>query len=303
MADAQASRGQIASEHGDHPAVREEGDTALHAPDTQDDPVFETSIGGIGGRMNHTRIEASVLGVLSRATISGCTVKLVEQLERAMYVKANKVLEALGGKWTRTIGAHLFEEDPENRIAEAISTGSYVRPESIGFFETPEGLAEKLVSWADIHPDMYCLEPSAGRGRIIRAMEKRVSRRSIVAIERDENHYHHLLFTDWQAIHADFLEYRLSPECFSRICMNPPFAKQQDIDHVNHAYTNYLKPGGILTAIMSAGTTFRTNLKAKAFRQLIEDVGEIRNLPEDSFKESGTGVRTIMVRLEKPCNV
>lgn len=36
-----------------------------------------------------------------------------------------------------------------------------------------------------------------------------------------------------------------------------------------------------------------------AFRQQNDDVGEIRNLPDDAFKESGTGVRTVMVRLEK----
>ena len=37
---------------------------------------------------------------------------IVQQLDRNDYVKVNKALEALGGKWNRKAKAHLFDEDP-----------------------------------------------------------------------------------------------------------------------------------------------------------------------------------------------
>jgi 16S rRNA G1207 methylase RsmC len=36
--------------------------------------------------------------------------------------------------------------------------------------------------------------------------------------------------------------------------MNPPFARQADIHHVNHAL-KFLKPDGLLVSVMSAGVT------------------------------------------------
>ena len=82
--------------------------------------------------------------------------------------------------------------------------------------------------------------------------------------------------------------------------MNPPFADQADIDHVTHALS-FLKPGGKLVAIMSAGVTFREDRKASDFRALIWGMGGTMNeLPEDSFKQSGTNVRTVLVEVRAP---
>jgi hypothetical protein len=82
--------------------------------------------------------------------------------------------------------------------------------------------------------------------------------------------------------------------------MNPPFAGQADIEHVTHAL-NFLKPGGKLVAIMSAGVTFRQDRKAADFRALIWGMGgTIEELPEDAFKQSGTSVRTVLVEVCPP---
>ena len=75
---------------------------------------------------------------------------------------------------------------------------------------------------------------------------------------------------------------------------------QQDIDHVTAAY-NLLAPGGILVTIMSAGVLFRQNKKTIAFREdIMEPHGTyLDRLPAGAFKESGTMVNTILLRLEK----
>jgi hypothetical protein len=44
------------------------------------------------------RLESDVLSALDAAEINDHSLKLVAQLDRQLYVKVNKALEALGGK-------------------------------------------------------------------------------------------------------------------------------------------------------------------------------------------------------------
>ncbi len=112
---------------------------------------------------------------------------------------------------------------------------------------------------------------------------------------------------------ADFL--KISPETtglYDRVVMNPPFDRERDIDHVLHAIS-FLKPGGVLVAIMSAGTELRETKKSKAFRELVEKMsgagrrwggfhrGDVwRDLPERSFSSVGTNCNTIRLKITKP---
>jgi hypothetical protein len=90
---------------------------------------------------------------------------------------------------------------------------------------------------------------------------------------------------------------------YDRIVMNPPFEKGADIDHVRLAY-DLLKPGGKLVAVMGEGPFFRSDNKAKEFRDWLATVGTSETLPENSFKGKDsfrqTGVNTRLVEIEKP---
>lgn len=60
----------------------------------------------------------------------------------------------------------------------------------------------------------------------------------------------------------------------------------------------WLKPGGKLIAVMSSGVTFRENKLTREFRELVQaNDGDITELPEKSFKVSGTCVNTAIVTL------
>src|SRR5690606_5547682 len=61
-----------------------------------------------------------------------------------------------------------------------------------------------------------------------------------------------------------------------RVVMNPPFSKQQDIDHIYHAF-KFLKPGGILVSVVSESPFYRNNKKSVEFREWLNDA-EIINL-------------------------
>lgn len=247
------------------------------------------------------RLESKILQILDNATITGNVVKLnCGQLDRDTYLAVNKALEYIGGKWNRKLGGHVFQSDPTNLLEQVILSGSVDKPETnkLEYFPTPKKIVEKMLELADIKSGMEVLEPSAGQGAIVDEIWSQKLNCNITIIEL-ESVNRLILEKKGYHIHGDnFLTFYGLKTNYDRIVMNPPFGKQADIDHVLHAYT-LLKEGGRLVSVMSAGVTFRDNNKTKKFRELVEDHGFIRELPEDSFKESGTGVNTVLVVLNK----
>jgi len=98
---------------------------------------------------------------------------------------------------------------------------------------------------------------------------------------------------------ADFLT--VSPEpVYDRVIMNPPFAGKADVAHVQHAL-RFLKPGGVLVSVMSAGVTYRTDRATAGLREAVTEAGgAIEQLPLRAFAESGTDAGTVIVTIPKP---
>lgn len=215
------------------------------------------------------------------------------QLDRKLYEATNKVLDALGGKWNRSAKAHVFAEPCEERIEGAIESGEYTRPSDMGWFPTPHDLASRIVKMASIEAGMTVLEPSAGTGAI--AAFALAHGGDVYAVEIDKDRQQALDgFPGLQVFRGDFMDYAPGIQ-FDRVVMNPPFAKRADIIHTLRAFS-LLKPGGRLVAIMSAGVEFREDALAQKFR---EQCATIERLPDESFKQSGTSVRTVVVTMEK----
>lgn len=253
------------------------------------------------------KVDDDVIDVFAECRTEGFKLFLGDQLERKLYEKVAKVIKkALGGRWVRHEGAHVFENEVGPMVEELLQTGSYSRTkQDFGQFDTPEEIAERAIEWAEIEEGLLVLEPSAGVGRLVSALNGAADVR-IDAVEIDAGRSAALLSLgvdgNLNVFTEDFLESDLTEEgaCYDRVVMNPPFAGQADIDHVRHAW-EFLKPGGILVAIMSASVDFRSNKKAEDFRQFLRDHdAEIEHLDPGAFKESGTMVKTIMVKIRKP---
>lgn len=168
-----------------------------------------------------------------------------------------------------------------------------------GYFPTPAEVVLQMIDEADI-PEEECtiLEPSAGSGAILDALRDKFPLAELHAFEVHATLGDILAAKGYELDGCDFLDAEPAAT-FDRVIMNPPFEGLQDIDHVRHAFT-MLKPGGRLVAIMSPGPFFRTDRKASDFREWFEDNGgEKRELPPNSFRESGTGVNTVIVTLDK----
>lgn len=232
------------------------------------------------------------------------------QLDRTEYVEINKILELLGGKWNRTKRAHIFSDEKQvQSILGSLEKGEVIdKKKTYQFFETPKEIAEQMVKLADIKYQDYnnedisndvatlfqdVIEPSAGHGAICDEIDQQ--RCLFRCTEIDPEKAKVLEEKGYPVACMDFLT---SDEKADRFIMNPPFTRGQDADHVLHAY-KLLRKGGRLVSVMSASVEFNQQKKYAKIRALIEEKGEIIKLPPNSFKESGTNVNCVLIKLDK----
>lgn len=125
---------------------------------------------------------------------------------------------------------------------------------AFNLFQTPPELAARMVELAgDLSGRI--LEPSAGLGRIYRAIRDRTDS-DVTLVEQSADCCGELFASASNArlIQGDFLACdvdRLGGR-FDRVIMNPPFKQGRDVKHVRHA-VNMLKPGGVLVALCYDG--------------------------------------------------
>jgi protein-L-isoaspartate O-methyltransferase len=166
-------------------------------------------------------------------------------------------------------------------------------------FPTPAKLAARMVDAADLYAGMEVLEPSAGTGALIEAMQH--TGVTIFAVEINHRLCELLSqkFTPPEdakqgicrnVLQGDFLECDGNLGLFDRVVMNPPFQNGDDIKHIKHALT-FLKPGGRLVAICAGGPRQKEQLEPLA--------ATWEELPAGTFEESGTGVNTVLLVIDK----
>lgn len=166
-------------------------------------------------------------------------------------------------------------------------------------FPTPQSLAERMVSEAGLNYGETVLEPSAGTGRILKAIynDSHFSGiEKVVAVEINGKLCDSLKlsYPEVQLHRMDFLKYKPN-NLFNKIIMNPPFENGVDIKHIMHAWS-MLASGGRLVAICAFGPR-----QKKEIGKLVDDFGGVwENLPDGSFKESGTNVHTALIIVDKP---
>lgn len=254
------------------------------------------------------KIESEILKIIENGKSEGNLYFLPPtQLDRKVYANVNKILEALGGKWSRQKKAHVFESPIDDAINNVILTGEVVsRKQELQLFETTDNVADQLCELAELKDGQSVCEPEAGKGKIIRAILRRKIAMTIFWCEIDsanaafiEENIHRGGF-----LGGDFLSRNLDSGTFDRIIMNPPFSmngsgSQTDIDHVTHAL-KFLNENGILVSVMSPAIKSRTNRKTNEFRALLENYHhEIIDLPDGAFKESGTMIKTVILKARK----
>ncbi len=219
------------------------------------------------------------------------------QMDRKEYLKVAKHLKFLGGKWNRGEKGFVFDRDIEN--LDELLGDNIKKKKELQFFETPQELAKELVGLAEVDNYVDILEPSAGRGAIIKEIKKVCDRR-IQYCEIDKTNKKYLKeINNLEDVSesGDFLKF--NDMTFDRIIANPPFSKNQDIDHIKHMYS-LLRNKGILASISSKHWQLSNNKKETEFKEWLSDKNaEIIELETGRFKESGTNVDSVIIKIIK----
>jgi predicted RNA methylase len=238
------------------------------------------------------KVDTEVMALLSAARTDGNKLYITGgQLERGLYARLDKTLKAAGGKWNTKAKAHLFADDAAEAIENIILTGEIAVPKDFGFFPTPGPVVDRLLEFAQLDNGMSALEPSAGQGAIASALA--IAGLEVDCVDLLPENAKHLEQLPLRSVRcADFLSIEPEP-IYDRVVMNPPFDKKRsDIHHVLHAL-RFLKPRGLLVAIMPTGVIFREDALSRDFRGIVSSrSGSIVNLPDASFKTFGTMVNT-----------
>lgn len=222
------------------------------------------------------------------------------------YAEIKRRLEDAGGRYV--VGKKEFVFEPGIDCREILSR--LVKGESINFqqeyqfFATPPDRAEEVVEevrWTlGTLEGKRILEPSAGDGALADVARRYGA--EVVTIEKWNVNAIKLRNKGYAVIERDFLS--VTPEeigLFDAVIANPPFAKGQDIEHVQHMF-RFIKPGGAMSVIMSPGWVASNNRKHEQFREFLEtqDVTMTR-IEAGAFKTSGTEVPTLRLDFRN-CN-
>ncbi|MCX4094490.1 class I SAM-dependent methyltransferase [Nocardia sp. alder85J] len=254
--------------------------------------------------------------ILAESRTEGNKLFLPTQLTQSVYKKVNRVIEAMGGKWSRREQAHLFPGDPAEIIAAAVASGR--TPTTDGkileaYYATPELLATRIVTGehsgiADLEAGTGVLEPSAGEGALVRAILHANPDVHVTAVEPNPERAATIGSDPRVSVVVSSFEQfaATAPRPFAAVVMNPPFALSgQPTVWMDHLYTAWdlLIPGGQLLAIAPGGYTWRPQHKYRAMRDFIATHGGYEELPARAFATSGTEVDSVFLHARRPTDL
>lgn len=245
--------------------------------------------------MADLKITNEIREIINQCRFDGLKVFLPDiQLDRKIYVKVNALLEEAGGKWSKKEKCHLFASNPREKLGILAAQDKLIDSKKFyqSFF-TPIEVAKRAVELADVEGCLV-LEPSAGYGALIDQILT-YDGVHVNAVELNEEFSKYLddKYGYIIGLHRiDFLKKEVEAE-YDRVIMNPPFTRMTWLKHVEHAY-KFLKPGGKLVAITP------DSLSNKKFQEFVADKKwEFEPVGEKAFAESGTNIRTNIVKIWK----
>ncbi|MEZ9709219.1 class I SAM-dependent methyltransferase [Vibrio breoganii] len=236
------------------------------------------------------------LNELALLTADGNTLQLPSDTELTKYKEIKSLLLKAGGKYSRN--TFIFKSDAHSIQTRILSGEKINTKQQYQVFETPTDIGKVAITKLDIQDSDRVCEPSAGRGRL--AKLARALSDNLITVEIFEENVNELKANGFDPIHSDFL--KLSKDeigLFDKIIANPPFTKNQDIDHIRHMF-ELLKPNGRLTSFASTSWQGASSKKQKDFIEWLKNHNaEIQAVPAGAFKESGTSIATTIITITK----
>jgi predicted RNA methylase len=260
-------------------------------------------------------INPATLSLLRQIDFDGCHARL-HAVAPELYRGVAEVLARLGGVWRggRT-RAHVFQEDPAPLVRAVVESGVMPPRNPDAFFATPAEVARGVLVMADLDKlddEGLILEPQAGSGALADYLCAHAGEYAgegsapvkdrLYLVERSPLRCRVLREKGYARVHeGDFLEFNPGVR-FARILMNPPFSVAGDraayVAHILHAF-ELLDDDGILVAVAPDNFIRHDNRRERDFLDFVTAHGYFEENEPGAFKESGTGVPTVTIALEK----
>jgi phospholipid N-methyltransferase len=254
----------------------------------------------IGGGDNMNELQASI----AKCRI-GANVVYLPNIKEGMLSNYADVRKAfLNAGATYKNNTFIFPNDAKPYIDRLMGGESVSIKKEFQYFGTPERLADRLVELADIQQSDRVLEPSAGQGAIVNAIYRNNPNRNkqIDCCElMDVNRGILEKIEGVNIIADDFLSLQnmVWTIYYDKIIANPPFNKNQDIDHIRKMY-QVCKHGGRIVTIAGNSWRFGSQKKQVEFREWLDSIGAVvEDVEAGTFKESGTNIATCIIVIDK----
>ncbi|MGF6440498.1 SAM-dependent methyltransferase [Paraburkholderia youngii] len=226
------------------------------------------------------------------------------------YPRIKVLIENAGGAYNSR-GFFAFEHgnDPHGVLARLRSGEKINIQQQTQSFYTPASLANdvcrQVLPSLDVDLEskplkgMRGLDPSAGEGALADVVRQWGA--EMVTVENWAVAVGKLRAKGYDVHDRDFLTVR--PEeigLFDFVVANPPFTRDADIRHTRHML-RFLKPGGVLSVVMSPRWQESDQRSHVAFRELLKgyDVATV-NVPAGTFRASGTDIATVRLVIRDP---
>lgn len=240
-------------------------------------------------------MKEELINSISKMIVNGKRLELPKDETFKNYAQVKKALIDAGGKYKKC--GFEFSGDAEE-VKARLAGGEVINDKKkYQFFATPQALAKNLIDIAGINKAHRVLEPSAGQGAISNLVREIGA--ECVVVELMPENAKALTRQGYDVINGCFLEQTTEEiGLFDRIVANPPFTKNQDIEHIKKMFS-FLSPGGKLVSMASKSWIMGSQKKQIAFRKWLDGIGgTITDVDAGTFKKSGTNIASVIVEVE-----
>jgi len=170
---------------------------------------------------------------------------------------------------------------------------------NLQFYPTPPEIADRILHDEYLPHGARVLDPSAGEGALLDAARRKWPNVKTFGIEVHPGR----VKAAWEKGHMvaqdDFLsDTRLDVQRFDLVLMNPPFSGMHWLRHIRKAW-GLVDEGGMLISILPASAVI--DHMEELAKAVDRPEGRVRyaDLPIGAFRESGTNINTVVVKVTK----
>ncbi|ALZ82521.1 hypothetical protein AhyD4_23180 (plasmid) [Aeromonas hydrophila] len=212
------------------------------------------------------------------------------------YQALRKALTKANGKYQDASFVFDSQETATDVLTKLMQGHDINIKKTLQYYPTTDLAGERLLDGLKLSGKVV-FEPSAGEGSIVRRALA-AGAKEVLAVELYEPFHESLRRAGGRVIGRDIFD--VTPDDVANVdvvLMNPPFSGAQDVKHVEYVLS--IVPDHVeIHSIMSGAVPINSSRIYQGFRSLLDAFGiKPEDLPAGTFKDSGTQVKSCIVRI------